>query len=135
MGLMTELFVAERGQAKTYTPASPGDIERAQLGGLTSLEFETLWAILQGEEWTLEKHALREVVSREESWIHEFPGSYVEKLRTLGGSEMASAAAQWAATEEISSTADEVLPIIEQLVSLARSAAAKRKTLFVWVAL
>lgn len=63
MGLMTELFVAEGKDAKGYDPVSSSGTERVQLGGLTTLEFETLWAILEGEEWNPEKHVLREIVA------------------------------------------------------------------------
>lgn len=42
MGLMTELFVANDAEAKTYGNTSGKPFDRTQLGGLTSLEFLTL---------------------------------------------------------------------------------------------
>jgi hypothetical protein len=135
MGLMTEIFIADEKQARTYDSLSPGAVERVQLGGLTNLEFETLWAILEGVEWDPETHALAEIVGGEEAWIHEFPAGYVEKLCKLGAQESASAAVTWAATEEISAMPEEVLPIIGQLVALARAAAARNLRLFLWTSL
>lgn len=135
MGLMTELFVAEDRDAKGYDPESAEGFERAELGGLTNLEFETLWSILEGEDWDPKKHGLKEVAARPESWIFRFPPSYVDRLQQLRDSDLAVAAAAWAATEEISTTPAEVAPIIGQLVALARSAAKKRQGLYVWTSL
>jgi hypothetical protein len=135
MSLMTELFVADEEGARAYDSLSPGAVQRVQLGGLTNLEFETLWAILEGEEWDAKKHGLRRVVNRGEDWVFEFPGAYVEKLRTLGASEQASAVATWAATEEIAAEPEDMAPVIGQLVALAGSAATKRLKLYLWFAL
>ena len=65
MGLLTELFVARDEEAKTYDHESAARFSSLQLGGLTNLEFETLWAILAAEEWSPETHALDEVASTE----------------------------------------------------------------------
>jgi hypothetical protein len=65
MNVLTELFVAPVESAKSYDATSGSKFERVQLGGLTNLEFETLWAIIEGEEWDAEKHQLREVTSSE----------------------------------------------------------------------
>ncbi|MBL9149380.1 MAG: hypothetical protein JNM94_11860 [Phycisphaerae bacterium] len=135
MSLLTDLFVAKESSASGYGPDSAARFDRAQLGGLTNLEFETLWAILLGQEWDVETHALREVVAGDESWIHQFPPSYVAKLLTLGTAEMTSASKKWAATEEVSATPEEMSPVIDALVRLARSAHSKGEGLFLWTSL
>jgi hypothetical protein len=135
MGLLTELFIDDEVGAKSYDAESAANVEGAQLGGLTALEFETLWAILEGDDWDPEKHALPAVSVGEESWTHQFPAAYVEKLHQLDSSAITSAAAAWAATEEVSATPEEMSPVIEQLVALARSARKQGKGLFVWTSL
>jgi hypothetical protein len=132
---MTELFIDNEHGAKNYGSTPHTEVERAQLGGLTNLEFETLWAILEGVPWDPESHSLHEIVAGDNFWVHQFPASYVDKLRGLKSSEMAEAAASWAATDEISATPEEVSPIIDQLVALARSAVKNGKGLFVWTSL
>ena len=132
MSVLTELFVAPAESAKSYDTMSGSRFERVQLGGLTNLEFETLWAIVEGEDWDAEKHALREVTSSENSWVHEFPRRYLEVLGALSDRTKQTAAATWAATEEISSTPAEVSPVIDHLVVLSRSATQKGQGLFVW---
>jgi hypothetical protein len=135
MSVLTELFVDDEQKASTYNPATAAGIERAQLGGLTNLEFETLWAIVEGEEWDVEKHALREVASGDSFWVHQFPAEYVAQLQALGPSEISAAAATWAATDEIMAAPEDVSPVIDQLVALARSATKTGKGLFIWTAL
>jgi hypothetical protein len=136
MAVMSQLFVAREADAQKFAPASAGPLERVELGGLTSLEFETLWAILEGEEWSPEKHELQEIIGDdEESWVHQFPPTYVERLTALAPGQVQSAAEAWAQTEEISGAAADVAPAIESLVKLARSAKAKKLGLFVWTSL
>ncbi len=135
MSLQTDLFVASEGSASKYGAVSGATYERAQLGGLTNLEFESLWAILLEQEWDVDMHSLPEVVPGDESWIHQFPASYVAKLLTLGPAEVRSAAEAWAAIEEVSATPDEMAPVIGKLIALARSADSKGQGLFLWTSL
>jgi hypothetical protein len=102
MGLMTELFVAREDDAKMYDHTTAGRVQSVKLGGLTNLEFETLWAILLTEEWSLKTHALEQVASSKETWIFKFPQAYVDKLRSLDPPGVSRAANSWAATEELS---------------------------------
>jgi hypothetical protein len=132
MSVMTELFVSTEESAVTYESRRATSFERVQIGGLTSLEFETLWAILEGEEWDPDKHLLTEITSTESSWVHQFPGRYLELLENLSDSTKRPVVAAWAATEELSAPPAEVAPVIDTLVALARSAIKKGQGLFVW---
>ena len=141
MGLLTELFVATESDARAYA-ASNGTgplpaLARVDLGDRTNVEFETLWAILESEPWDVHQHALREVskASETESWLFEFPERYVGTLKDLPPPKIGSASAAWAATDEMSTTPQVVLPIIEQLASLARMVGTRECRLFLWVSL
>ena len=135
MGLMTELFVAAPEMAASYGPRMGEGFQRVELGGLTNLEFETLWAILENDEWNAGKHALIEVVSTKSSWTYQFPAPFVAKLQVIDQIAIRSAAESWSATEEMAASPADVLPIINALVDLARSAAAKNQGLFLWTSL
>jgi hypothetical protein len=135
MGLMTELFVARDEEAKTYDHTSAGRFSSLQLGGLTNLEFETLWAILAAKEWSAETHALHEVASTKGTWTFKFPEVYLDRLRRLEPTAISAAATSWAATDEVSCEPAEVEPVIAQLASIARSLSGGDRGLFLWTSL
>ena len=136
MGLMTEIFVASRAQAVSYGHESSKASERAQLGGLTSLEFESLWAILAAEEWDVEKHKLIDVRSSESDWTFEFPAPFRALIQQLSLDAVPHLTMKWAATEELQGTEPiDLAPVMAHLVILERSASKQGKGLFLWIAL
>jgi hypothetical protein len=135
MGLQTEVFIASRGDAARYDGLNGDSFERIQLAGLTNLEFETLWAIFDDDEWDAKRHVLKQIASTNASWTFQFPAAYLAKLQSLDANRIHEAAAAWAATDEIAASPDDVLPVIESLVTLAQSASAQNRDLFLWTAL
>jgi len=135
MSILTELFIAPDSVATTYGHRSAGQFTGAQLGGLTNLEFETLWAILEGTPWDVNKHSLSEVASTESSWTFQFPQGYMDTLSRLDAKAIAPAAAAWARTDELAGTRADLEPVIRQLVGLAQTAAKQGQGLFLWTAL
>jgi hypothetical protein len=131
MGILTELFLATDDEARTYDGQSAERFKSVQLGGLTSLEFETLWSILDGREWSPKSHGLEEVRPSGHTWTFRFPPAYVERLSELDSSAVSAAAKRWAATEELACDPADVEPVIDTLVSLARSRGGDRH-LFLW---
>lgn len=47
---------------------------------VANLEFEPLWAILDGQEYDPKEHALLEIAASETACVHRFPSGYIEKL-------------------------------------------------------
>ena len=135
MGLQTDLFLGSVEDAQNYDRAKSKNLERIQLGGLTNLEFEILRAIVAEEPWEVERHALEQIASTEESWTFRFPSAYVRTLQALDNEAIKRAANAWAATEEIAASTADVLPVIESLVLLAKSASTTGRDLFLWTAL
>jgi hypothetical protein len=135
MGLMTELFVAREDEARIYDHASAGRFHSVQLGGLTNLEFETLWAILAAEKWNAKTYALDEVASTGGTWTFHFPLAYIAKLRELDSAGVSAAAKSWAATDELLCKPAEVEPVITKLVSIAKSIRDNDRGLFLWFSL
>jgi hypothetical protein len=119
MGTVAEVFVATDEEARGCESA--GRFQALQLRGLTSLEFEILWAILDGWEWGPDSPNLHAVRSGGERWTFKFPAPFVSRLRELDALDMAAAAERWAATDELGCIADDVEPVIAALVALAHS--------------
>jgi hypothetical protein len=141
MGLLCDLFVNTREEALAYDAATAADRDAtmarfspAQFGGLTSLEFGTLWAILQNEAWDARKHMLLDIAFGEdnESWLHQFQDNYVSTLSKLDATAIDAAADGWSRTEEIASSADDVRPVIEALVRLSKEAISRDLGLYMW---
>jgi hypothetical protein len=132
MGILTELFLATGDEARSYDGQSAERFDSVQLGGLTSLQFETLWSILDGKEWSPRSHGLEEVRPSGHTWTFKFPPAYVERLRELDSGQVSAAAKKWAATEEMACDPNDVEPVIDTLVSLARSLGDGDRHLFLW---
>jgi hypothetical protein len=141
MGLLCDLFVTTRDDALLYETCLRQDEEARrrkysplEFKRLTSLEFGTLWAILEGKSWDPARHMLIDVAFGDDnqSWLHEFQAEYVLLLSTRQSNDVKRIAAMWAATEEINGTPDDVIPIIEALVSLARKAMSEKRGLYMW---
>lgn len=139
MGLLTELLIGTEDDAKAYAESRgtrpPAAVGRVALGDLTNLEFEMLWAILENKAWDASTHALREVWHGANSFLFEFPNRYVSTLMVLNPRNVTSASVAWSATDEMRATPQEVVPIIEQMVLLARLVASSHNRLFLWFSL
>jgi hypothetical protein len=133
---MTELFLSKPDEARTYGANSSERFERAQLGGLTSLEFGSLWAIFEEEPWDQKRHDLPMVTSADDTWIFRFPDKCIARFERVQPAEITKAASKWAEMEELEGTAPaELEPAIEALVKLARSAKSSGRGLYLWNAL
>jgi hypothetical protein len=109
VGILADLFVATRDDALRYEEAQdspefePERYEIAQYGGVTSLEFGTLWAILEGAPWNVERHMLTNLAHGEggETWLDEFPAEYVALLAASDEASLVSAADAWGNIDEL----------------------------------
>lgn len=138
MGILADIFVATREDALRYEEllTNDGDMspfERVQHKSLTGLEFGTLWAILEGEEWDVDRHMLATIdTGSEETWLEEFPVQLVEALAAIDEKQIPKIATGWGKTEEIKSPGAELEPIIFDLRRLAKLSLSSRKPMFLW---
>ncbi len=141
MGLLCDLFVTTPEEALGYEASVPLDRDArlkkyspAELKGLTTLEFGTLWAILAGEEWDVSKHMLIDVAFGEgnETWLHRFQDEYVDLLSRLDEKAIVAASQAWSQTEELSCSPDDIRPVVGTLVRLSQEAISKNKGLYMW---
>ena len=132
MGIVAELFVATDEEAKTYDGGAPPRFAGLQLRGLTSLDFETLWASLEGVEWGPDSPSLQVVRAEGEMWTFKFPGEYVRRLGELDVPRVAALAERWAASETLACLPEDAEPVIAALSSLARLVGEGERGLFLW---
>ena len=141
MGILADFFVATPEDAREYAmpdglaaPALRARLEPAEYKQFTSLEIGTLWAILAQEEWNVSRHNLVDdsLEGKEESWLFRFPQPLVELLATATDSDLASANARWAATEELSCSPTDLLPITQDLQRLAKKSVATSNPMYLW---
>ncbi|QEI06333.1 hypothetical protein FXN63_11190 [Pigmentiphaga aceris] len=141
MGLLCDLFTADHDAALAYAhKAAQGADNRSEgvsvreFKGLTSLEFGTLWAILEKQEWDVDRHMLIDVAFGEdnESWLHQFQNEYLRLLAALDAEGMQAAAQEWGASEELNCEAEAILPVVRALVELSGEALTQGKGLYMW---
>ncbi len=140
MGILADFFAAEPADAERYEAlmldqAVPPEFHAVQYKGLTSLELETLWAIAESRAWSAQEDTLEFIgddKSDAESWLFRFPERFVDVLAAMSATDLKRAAAEWGATEEIELPAEEVAPILRDLVELAKYARATKRGLYLW---
>lgn len=137
MSIFTTVFVDTPDAAARFAQSGPpGDHpDTVQFGGLTNLEFETLWAIVCKENFNLERHALESLFLGKDGtpWLWRFPDAFVTTLSEFDTSQVANAAKAWVATEELSgSEPGEAEPVIKDLASMSRLARESGRALFLW---
>jgi len=137
MGILCDIFIAEPADALRYDSLDESDrdaplFDRIQFKSLTHLEFGTLWAILEGEEFDIDRHTLVSKSPAESTWLFQFPVAYVKKLAGLTGAEIKKAAIAWGATEELQCEPSEAEELIGPVVDLAGQAADLEKGMFLW---
>jgi hypothetical protein len=137
MGILSDIFVSTPADAAKYDELMESEridsrFEVASYKNLTTLEFGTLWAILTGQTFDMDKHNLDPLADEEESWLHRFPEPYVKLLAGLTSVQIKTASVAWAATEELEADPADMEEIIVDIAKLARHAMLPGKGLYLW---
>ncbi len=140
MSLLSDFYIAMPEDAARYdADRDLPDSERAEFKGLTYEEVANLWAILQNIEATPEHADAFEsvlVIDGGQRLINRFPPEFVAALASLDASSTSAAADKWIQTGELaymSCEASDVLPIIQTLSRLARTALQSGKSIYLWM--
>ena len=140
MSLLSDFYIATPDDAVRYdSDRSLPDTERAEFNGLTYEELANLWAILQDMEPAPEHSDAFEsvlVVDGGQRLINRFPPDFVAALATLDAASASAAAAEWTQTGELaymSCEPSDVLPIVDALSRLARTAQQSGRSLYLWM--
>src|SRR5262245_37662175 len=93
MGILADIFIATPEAANDYEASLSRErashiakYQPVEYKGLTTLEFGTLWGLIAGEKWDVEKHLLEDISYGEgnESWLCRFPPALVALLAGIG---------------------------------------------------
>lgn len=137
MATLADIYIAPTDEADRYDGAS-SKFERIEAKRLTPLELSTLWAILSVEEWDMPHlNAFESILDRSDDGysIYRFPTAFVESLALLDETKVDDVSRQWAETDELACDPDDIRPLVEDLVRLARQAHADNSGLYLWMSL
>jgi len=141
VGILSDFFIATPEQAvryaKRYDEPDKGNtitqlLKPLELKNLTGLEMGTLWAILEGVEWDVDKHMLEEVLHDESSGVERFPDELIQLLVRADKTEIEAACSPWAATEELNCSPSEALSVLHGIQVLAIRSDREGKSLYLW---
>ena len=135
MGVLSDIYISRDDEAVEYDTAADKFSERAQYKGMTPLELSTLWAILRGVEYdfdSIDEFPCLFEKDGGERLIHGFPKAMLTALGQLTPDRIPAVTAKWAATEELSCPPADIRPVVEEMVRLARLAAASGRHLYLW---
>jgi len=143
VGMIANFFVATPEQALRYAnrradPDQGEEIESllrpCEYNGFTSLEIGTLWAILAGVPWDVDKHMPEDTFISEsgEAWLNRFPPHLTAMLAGASAERLKQACQAWANTEELACDPKELSPILNDLQELAGQARRENKSIYLW---
>lgn len=140
MGVLADIFIATADEAEQYQ-SSKKDLEQfhpLQYKGVTDIEFGILWALLENQEWNVERHLLEEINFDDECSLFQFQTDFLKLLGSLSPEQLETTATQWFATEELQEsrwTYETVLTLLQNLNHLAKKIIGSDKGLYLWVSL
>lgn len=107
------------------------NIQSFSFEGINDLDMGILFSIVCQEEFKFSRH---ELLPLEEGCpvetVFPLPATFCERLKQLTENEQNEAAAEWAATEELNCAVEKVLPIVQNLCTLAQQAANEQSLFF-----
>jgi hypothetical protein len=139
MGLLTSIFVAptDAPPDPTKEPESePG--QGIQLKSITSMNLSTLWAMLDGANWTPDRMDGFESLSVEVEgpWLERCPKAFLDALRKIDEKDLDRIGREWAATDEMEGwNPEHARELIEELNHLAWMAEEPGQSLYIWTCL
>jgi hypothetical protein len=135
MSVLSDIYISRDSEAVKYDTEPATFTERAQYKGITPLELSTLWTIMRGVEWdvaAMDDFACLLQIDGGERLIHSFPAAMLTALGQLTPDRIRDVTAKWAATDELACSPADIQPVVEEIVRLARSAAASGRSLYLW---
>ena len=141
MGIIADFFIATPADALAYEAslsnraASIEKYQPAEYRNLTGLEFGILWAMLEEEQWSIDKHSLVQVHFGDdgETWLMLFPEPLVSVLAAIDDSQLPDIAKRWSEIEELSFwTPKDTLDVLKDVRGLALRSQETGTGLYLW---
>lgn len=135
MSLLAAIFVSSDEDAATYDSTPERFGERGEYKDFTPLELSTLWSIMRGTEWDgdmMDEFACLLEIDGGERLVHSLPPAMVSELAALPPDRVASVTSAWASTEEMDCNPEDIRPIVDDLIRLARIARESSRGVYLW---
>ena len=143
MAVLSEVFATKHKSALARAEAldagedAPDDVRHLELSDVTTLELEALGEIAARILRFGTGDTEPEEVDLDHESLFELPPFLCEVLVELGKAEdpdaLGEVAAEWAGSEEMSSTPDVTQPIVADLVELVTAATKEGLNVYLWV--
>jgi hypothetical protein len=135
MSVLADIYISRDDEAIRYDTTPDQFADRARYKGFTPLELSILWSIMRGIEWDvamMDDFPFLLQIDGGERLIHRLPSAMVTELADLSRDRVASITSAWAATEELSCSPEDIRPVVEDLVRLARRATETSRSVHLW---
>jgi hypothetical protein len=135
MSLLAEIYVSRDADAVRYDTAPEQFADRSQHKGFGPVELSILWSIMQNVEWDvpmLDEFPCLLQISGGERLIHRIPQAMITELAELSPDRVALVTSAWAAIEELNCSPEDIRPVVDDLVHLARLATEMNRGLYLW---
>jgi len=135
MSVLADLYISSNEDAVKYDTAPDKFADRVQYKGLTPLELSMLWSIIKNAEWSIsmmDDFPCLLQIEGGERLIHQLPAAMAQELAALSTDRIASITSAWAATEEIQGDPEDIRPVVDDLVRLAREAGKTNRNVYLW---
>jgi len=137
MGILSDFFIADGSTVPNYDGGEEFDTtDKCQFKGLSPLQGGQFLAVLRGQEYVVDMVSEFKLVTLEdaEDWTMSVPQDMVDKLATIQNDQISDIAAQFAnaTREELGWSPDDFIPVVTELVALARRAIETNKSMYLW---
>ena len=136
MGVLADLYVSSPERAADYdADPKPFQGESALCKQFTELELSMLWASLQGREWDVDlMDRFEKVMEKQggERSVTRVPDEMLRDVLAADDGERDRVLSEWAASDELSCSVDQVRPFWDDLKRLARTAVTSGRGVFLW---
>jgi hypothetical protein len=134
-GLLADIYVSSHDEATKYDAMPEQFTDRAQYCGVEPGLLSVLWSIMRDIEWDvamLEKFPWLLPKFGGKSQIYRIPAEMVAELAVLSPDRIGAVASAWAATEELNCRPEDIIPVVGDLVRLARRAVETDLGVYLW---
>lgn len=144
MGIISDFVVATREDALLYYQRwltadgrIPPGLQRAEYKNYLTPQLNMLWADLNGEPWDLKRHRFEHICHEDDGSqiLDRFPDAFVSLLAGVDDARLSEALVIWAQREEVVGTAEDHVPAMHELRSLAQSAGTSGKGVYLYLSL
>jgi hypothetical protein len=140
MGLLSDFFIADGSTVPNYDGGEGfDDPDKCQFTSITPLQGDQFLAVLRGQEYDVDTLSAFTMLTPEDAgdWTMSVSPDFVNAFAKLVPDEIPGIAAKFAiaTAEELECSADDFVPLINDLSRLARRSLEHGKSMYLWMSL